>query len=61
MELHEREQDVYPVKDITKRYVPIDASCAAPRFFVGTGQARRRIISWELARGVRGNLTREEV
>jgi acyl-CoA reductase-like NAD-dependent aldehyde dehydrogenase len=26
MELHEKEQDVYPVKDITKRYVPIDAS-----------------------------------
>ena len=34
--------------------------CAAPRFFVGTGQVQRRIISWELARGVRGNLTREE-
>jgi hypothetical protein len=31
--------------------------CAAPRFFVGTGQDLRRIISWELARGVRGNLT----
>ena len=35
--------------------------CAAPRFFVGTGQVQRRIISWELARGVRGNLTREEL
>src|SRR5208337_4565805 len=35
--------------------------CAAPRFFVGTGQVQRRIISWELARGVLGNLTREEL
>jgi AAA domain len=35
--------------------------CAASRFFVGTGQVQRRIISWELARGVRGNLTREEL
>ena len=32
--------------------------CAAPRSFVGTGQVQRRIISWELARGVRLNLTR---
>jgi hypothetical protein len=32
--------------------------CAAPRFFVETGQVQRRIISWELARGVRGKLTR---
>jgi len=35
-----------------------DPFCAAPRFFVGTGQVQRRIISWELARGVRRNLTR---
>ena len=35
--------------------------CPAPRFFVGTGQVQRRIISWELARGVRGNLAREEL
>jgi hypothetical protein len=35
--------------------------CATPRFFVGTGQIQRRIISWELARGVRGKLTREEL
>jgi hypothetical protein len=34
--------------------------CAAPRFFVGTGQVQRRIMSWEVARGVRGNLTRGE-
>jgi hypothetical protein len=30
--------------------------CAAPRSFVGTGQVQRRIISWELACGVRRNL-----
>jgi len=36
-------------------------SCPAPRFFVETGQVQRRIISWELARGVRGNLTRQEL
>jgi type IV secretory pathway protease TraF len=35
--------------------------CPAPRFFVGTGQVQRRIISWELARGARGILTREEL
>jgi len=35
--------------------------CPAPRFFVETGQVQRRIISWELARGVRGNLTRQEL
>jgi len=37
-----------------------DHRCAAPRFFVGTGQVQRRIMSWEVARGVRGNLTRGE-
>jgi hypothetical protein len=31
--------------------------CAAPRIFVEAGQLRRRIISWELARGLRGNLS----
>ena len=31
--------------------------CPAPRLFVGTGQVQRRIISWELARGARDNLT----
>jgi hypothetical protein len=36
-------------------------ACAAPRFFVGTGQVQRRIISWEVARGVWDNLTREEL
>ena len=36
-------------------------SCAAPRFFVGTWQVQRPIISWELARGVRSNLTMEEL
>jgi hypothetical protein len=41
--------------EVLKRY------CATPRFFVGTGQIQRRIISWELARGVRGKLTREEL
>jgi hypothetical protein len=35
--------------------------CPAPRFFVGTGQVQWRIISWELARGAQGNLTREEL
>jgi group II intron reverse transcriptase/maturase len=35
--------------------------CAAPGFFVGTGLVERRIISWEVARGVRGNLTRQEL
>jgi hypothetical protein len=30
------------------------AACAAPRFFVGTGQVHRPIISWELARGGTG-------
>jgi hypothetical protein len=38
----------------------VDIYCAAPRFFVGTGQVQRRIISWEVARGVRGNLTMGE-
>ena len=33
-------------------------TCAAPRFFVGTGWVQRRIISWELACGIRRNLTR---
>jgi PAS domain S-box-containing protein len=33
-------------------------ACATPRFFVETGQVQRRIILWELARGVRGNLTK---
>jgi hypothetical protein len=32
-------------------------ACPAPRLFVGTGQVQRRIISWELARGARDNLT----
>jgi len=36
-------------------------ACAPPRFFVGTGQVQRRIISWELARGVRRNLTRGQL
>jgi hypothetical protein len=45
-----------------KRYVYWWADgCAAPRFFVGTGQVQRRIISWELARGVRRNLTRGQL
>src|SRR5271166_4831216 len=35
--------------------------CPAPRIFVETGQVQRRIISWELARGLRVNLTREEL
>jgi DDE superfamily endonuclease len=35
--------------------------CAAPRYFVGTGQVQRRIISWELACGVRRNLTRGQL
>jgi hypothetical protein len=39
---------------------PAQQWCAAPRFFVGTGQVQRRIISWEVARGVRGNLTMGE-
>jgi hypothetical protein len=39
----------------------LSQGCATPRFFVGTGQIQRRIISWELARGVRGKLTREEL
>jgi transposase len=34
--------------------------CAAPRFFVETGQVQGRTISWGLACGVRDNLTREE-
>jgi hypothetical protein len=38
-----------------------EQDCAAPRFFVGTGQVQRRIISWEVARGVWDNLTREEL
>ena len=37
------------------------SQCAPPRFFVGTGQVQRRIISWELARGVRRNLTRGQL
>lgn len=37
------------------------SECPAPRFFVGTGQVQWRIISWELARGAQGNLTREEL
>jgi hypothetical protein len=36
---------------------PTLPDCAAPRFFVETGQVQRRIISWELARVVRDNLT----
>ena len=39
---------------VTKEHLP---SCPAPRLFVGTGQVQRRIISWELARGARDNLT----
>src|SRR5271166_1227680 len=35
--------------------------CPAPRIFVEKGQVQRRIISWELARGLRVNLTREEL
>ena len=35
----------------------VTAGCPAPRLFVGTGQVQRRIISWELARGARDNLT----
>jgi hypothetical protein len=38
-----------------------DSVCAAPRYFVGTGQVQRRIISWELARGVQRNLTRGQL
>ena len=34
-----------------------EQGCPAPRLFVGTGQVQRRIISWELARGARDNLT----
>jgi len=36
---------------------PAAYKCPAPRLFVGTGQVQRRIISWELARGARDNLT----
>jgi hypothetical protein len=36
-------------------------ACAAPRYFVGTEQVQRRIISWELACGVRRNLTRGQL
>jgi len=36
----------------------LNLECPAPRLFVGTGQVQGRIISWELARGIRGNLTR---
>src|SRR3974390_1467466 len=43
---------------VARELKQIYEGCAAPRFFVGTGQVQRRIISWELARGVRGNLTR---
>jgi hypothetical protein len=35
--------------------------CAAPRFFVGTGEVQRRIISWELARGAQRNLTKGQL
>ena len=33
--------------------------CPAPRLFVGTGHVQRRIISWELARELRRDLTRQ--
>jgi C4-dicarboxylate-specific signal transduction histidine kinase len=36
-------------------------SCAAPRFFVGTGEVQRRIISCELARGVRRSLPKGQL
>jgi hypothetical protein len=39
------------------RHKFIDA-CPAPRLFVGTGHVQRRIISWELARELRRDLTR---
>jgi hypothetical protein len=35
--------------------------CPAPRLFVGTGHVQRRIIAWELARGLRRDLTRQWV
>ena len=34
-----------------------NTGCATPRSFVGTGQVQEQIISLELARGVRRNLT----
>ena len=37
----------------------VDADCPAPRLFVGTGHVQRRIISWELARELRRDLTRQ--
>ena len=33
--------------------------CPAPRLFVGTGHVQRRIIWWELACGLRRDLTRQ--
>jgi hypothetical protein len=35
--------------------------CAAPHSFVGTGQVQGQVVSWELARGLRRNLTRGQL
>jgi transposase len=37
----------------------LSQGCPAPRLFVGTGHVQRRIISWELARELRRDLTRQ--
>ena len=43
-----------PQSGLVLKYV-----CPAPRLFVGTGHVQRRIISWELARELRRDLTRQ--
>ena len=53
--------EVLSRENLNAAYLAVKANdgCPAPQLFVGTGHVQRRIISWELARELRRDLTRQ--